>query len=111
MKDDDANDATAPCKQAPSGPSPERYRIQVQGSADSSLARYLEMMDISIISLSSGASTTELTVQVADQSVLTYLLEQIFTRRLPLISVDFLGTVRDAACVQHRRNDEAVVDK
>ena len=95
MKDDHSDNQSAPREQMLTWHSPERYCIQVQGSIDSSLSRYLEELTIRKISLSRSVSATEITVQVADQSMLARVLEQIFMRRLPLISVESLDATRD----------------
>lgn len=95
MQEDHSKCESAPHEQMLSCHSSGLYRIQVQGSIDSRSSRYLESAPIRVINLSRGAVTTELTVRVADQSMLVRVLEQIFTRRLPLISVEFLGVNRD----------------
>jgi hypothetical protein len=70
---------------------PAQYRIQLQGRLDPDWAYAVGGMEIEVNEHARAGPVTILQGEVADQAALAGVLNLVYTLRLPLISVEWLG--------------------
>jgi len=75
---------------------PATYRIRVKGYLDSSWSDCLGGLTISRSHQGKEVVVTTLHGQVLDQAALAGVLSALYGLHLPILSVEYLGDVRDA---------------
>jgi hypothetical protein len=76
---------------------PATYRIRVRGYLDSSWSDRLGGLTITPTSQGDEPVETTLYGQVVDQAALAGLLSALYDLHLPLVSVEYLGELKDGA--------------
>ena len=79
---------------------PATYRIRVKGYLDSSWSDRLSGLTISQSAQGDEPMVTTLYGQVLDQAALAGVLNGLYGRHLPLLSVEYLGDVPDGQAGQ-----------
>ena len=74
---------------------PATYRIRVKGHLDSSWSDRLGGLAITSKSRDDGPTVTALHGELLDQAALAGVLSALYGLHLPLLSVEYLGDVRD----------------
>ena len=77
--------------------SPATYRIRVKGYLDSSWSDRLGGLTITTTSQDDETVETILYGQVVDQTALAGVLSALYNMQLPLLSVEYLGELKDEA--------------
>lgn len=70
---------------------PAVYRIRVRGRMDPEWSKYFQGMTVSVFEEKDQKAFTELSGLLADQAALMGVLEQIYNRNIPLLSVECVG--------------------
>jgi hypothetical protein len=77
--------------------SPASYRIRVKGYLDSSWSDRLAGLTITQTGQGDESVETTLYGQVLDQAALAGVLSALYDLHLPLLSVEYLGEIKDEA--------------
>jgi len=70
---------------------PAVYRIRVRGRMDPKWSGYLQGMTLTVFEEAGKAAFTELSGLLPDQAALMGVLQQLYNRNIPLLSVECIG--------------------
>jgi len=71
---------------------PAVYRIRVPGRLDSKWSGFLQGMAVTVFEEANQETFTELTGLLLDQAALMGVLQQLYNRNIPLLSVECITT-------------------